>query len=357
MLNDFLTKYSIYRTWKGDIANIRGKISQADIHPLSRLQIKEIGEFYQKMIGRSVPTYWHEYFYSRNGVFDVRYIPTCLYHSEIIYKLNNYKLRHAYVDKGIYDVWFADVNRPKTIIKNIGGYFYDDSKAISPEEALARCKNMATAVSKPTQEGMWGAGVKVFSVTEGITDGGKRIEDIFSSYGENFIIQERVRQHAEMNRLNPTSLNTLRVLSYRQDQEIYILYVVVRIGRKDKNVDNETAGGINADIDLSTGTILDCAYGTPAEKRILQTDVGTALKGFRIPSFEKLVGTVKELHLRLPYFNIVGWDFGIDEAEEPILIEWNRSPDLSQTAHGPAFGEMTEEIFNRLKTRKDSRFE
>ena len=287
----------------------------------------------------------------------MNYVPTCLYHSDVIYRLNTYKLRHAYVDKGIYDIYFPDIIRPKTFVKNINGYYYDDSKPISVEEAIERCQNLEGAVSKPTQEGMWGSGVKVFSTQNGVLNDGTGIKALMESYGKNFIIQERINQHDTMALLNPTSLNTLRVLSYRQGNEVYIIYVVVRIGRKGKSVDNETAGGINADIDLATGRILDCAYGTPSEKRIATTDVGTVLKGFQIPSFDKVVSEVKELHARLPYFNLVGWDFGIDKEGNPVMIEWNRCPDLSQTAHGPAFGDMTEAIFRRIRNAKDSRFE
>ena len=138
--------------------------------------------------------------------------------------------------------------------------------------------------------------------------------------------------------------------------EVFILYAVVRIGRLGKMIDNETAGGINADIDMTTGTIVDCAYGTPKEKKLLTTDCGTRLKDFAIPSFDKVIDKVKELLLRLPYFNMIGWDWGIDEKEKPVLIEWNRAPDLSQTAHGPAFGDMTEFIIKDTLQRKDTRF-
>ena len=220
---------------------------------------------------------------------------------------------------------------------------------------MARCQNLAGAVVKPTMEGMWGEGVHVFTSANGQTDMDQSVEELFKSYGKNFIVQEKVNQHADMARLNPTSLNTLRILSYRQDNEIHSLYAVVRIGRLGKSVDNETAGGINADIQLDNGTILECAYGTPSEKKIMTTDNGTVLQGFQIPSFEKALAVVREMHLRLPYFNLVGWDFGIDESGEPIMIEWNRAPDLSQTAHGPAFGEMTEEIIRTALQRPDTR--
>lgn len=357
MFQSLYTKYAIRQTWKQDVANIRQKLAQCEVNPLSSGQKSDIISYYKRLLGKKVPTYWHEYFYSRNETFSVTYIPTCFYHSDIIYRLNNFDLRHAYVDKGIYDIYFPDILRPKTFVKNINGYYYDDSKPISREEAVERCQNLDGAVSKPTQEGMWGSGVKVFSTHDGVLDDGNTIMSLMDSYGKNFIIQERIHQHESMALLNPTSLNTLRVLSYRQGNEVFVLYVVVRIGRKGKSVDNETAGGINADIDLKSGKIKDCAYGTPSEKRIHTTDIGTVLKGFQIPGFDSVIAEVKELHTRLPYFNIVGWDFGIDQEGKPVMIEWNRAPDLSQTAHGPAFGEMTEVIFNRIKSLKDTRFE
>ena len=86
----------------------------------------------------------------------------------------------------------------------------------------------------------------------------------------------------------------------------------------------------------------------------MKTDVGTVLNGFQLPSIPEVLSTVKELHKRLPYFNLVGWDFGIDKEGRPVMIEWNRAPDLSQTAHGPAFGEMTEEIVRYAQTLPDT---
>lgn len=351
MIIELITKYGIRKKEADDIANIKGKLSQCDKHPLTNAQIADIQEFYKRLVGHSVPTYWHEYFYSRNENFSVKYIPTSFYHKEIIYRLNNFDFRHAYVDKGIFDVFFPDVNRPKTIVKNMNGYFYDAEKPLTKEDALERCQTIEQAIIKPSHEGMWGQGVKLLSSKDNVD-----FNALFDKYDKNFIIQQRVEQHEQMSLLNPTSLNTLRVLSYRQGNEVFVLYAVVRIGRLGKNIDNETAGGINADIDLTSGSIVECAYGTPSEKKIMYTDCGTKLKGFCIPSFKKVVTMVKELHMRLPYFNIVGWDWGIDSLGEPILIEWNRCPDLSQTAHGPAFGDMTEEIIKNALTLRDTRF-
>ena len=353
-ISNQITKLRERLWYEEDINNIRKKLLQCEGTPLSQEQKKEINAYWKKLIGKEIPTYWHEYFYSRNGEFSVRYVPTCVYHSSLVYRLNMRPLTMAYTDKCSYDNYLSDVRRPETIIRNINGYYFDDKHSITKKEAIERCKNLKDVVIKPSMIGMWGTGVRIISTDNGRVDEKETVEELFDTFKENFIIQKKVVQHSEMSRLNPTSLNTLRVLSYHHGDEVVVLYTVVRIGRKDKLVDNETAGGINADICLKDGHIKDCAYGTPSEKRILTTDVGTVLKGFEIPSFNDVLATVKELHKRLPYFNLIGWDFGVDDTGKPVLIEWNRCPDLSQTAHGPAFGDMTEEIVKFAMSQRDT---
>ena len=348
MLTEFYNYTHKVHWWHLDIKNIKGKLAQCDRQPLSQEQKKAVQAYWKSLIGKEVPLYWHEYFYSRNGQFSERYVPTAVYHWYLIWRLNFRPFARAYVDKGFADTLFPDVRRPRTIVKNQNGYFYDANKPLSREEALELCANLDAAVIKPSLRGMWGRGVRVFSSQGGaMTDTGESLGTVFDTYEDNFIVQEKIEQHARMSLLNPTSINTLRIVSYRDGSDVHILYAVVRIGRKGQQVDNESAGGINADVNLATGRIRDCAYGTPAEKRILHTDVGTELAGFEIPSFPETLRLVKEIHQRMPYFNLIGWDFCIDREGYPVMIEWNRAPDLSQTAHGPAFGDMTEEIVRR----------
>lgn len=337
-------------------ANIAEKISQCKPNPLTKKQIDSIQDFWEPLLGRKVTTLWHQYFTARNGRFSPLYIPSSVYHSEIIYRLNYHPFRNSYVDKGFYDLLFDGVNRPKTIVKNMNGYYYDGmGKPLTMGQAIQICNNLPTAVIKPSHEGMWGEGVRVFSVNNGYsTIEGQSIESLFAQYKTNFIVQEKIEQHEGMSNLNPDSVNTLRVLTYRRENQVVVLYTVVRIGRLGKVVDNETAGGINADIDLQSGKIIECAYGIPSEKKIFKTDNGTELANYQIPSFEKVLDAAKRLHLTLPYFNLIGWDFTVDRMGAPILIEFNRCPDLSQTAHGPAFGVYTEEILRFALSRPNT---
>ena len=218
---------------------------------------------------------------------------------------------------------------------------------------IAKGQNLKDAVIKPSVYGTWGEGVKLFHTDNGfIPELNMSVPDLFSQYKKSFIIQSKLEQHPDLAKLNPTSVNTIRVMSYRKENEVIILYAVIRIGRKGKVIDNETAGGIKADIDLLTGRIKGSAFGSPKEKNMPQTDSGAVLDNYLIPSFPEVLEFVKNLHLRLPYFRLIGWDISVDANGKPVMIEWNRAAELSQVAHGPAFGDYTEEILaTALKER------
>lgn len=353
-----LQHFEIKRIEKSYETTIKKSMQLCPLKQLSKGQEADIRAYFKKHFGREVPTYWHQYLYSRNGVYSEKYIPASIYNSEIIYRLNKFQFRHAYVDKGFYDTLFPDINRPKTIIKNVNGYYYDDCHPLSVEEAIERCSNLNEAIIKPTLEGTWGQGVKLIRTENGMIPSlNCSLKELFEEYKRSFIIQERFEQHEAINQLNPTSLNTLRVMSYRRGNEIIILYAVIRIGRMNQVIDNETAGGIKADIDLQTGRIKGVAFGNPKEPLMPKTDVGTILDGYQIPCLQKVLDLVKQMHLRLPYFNLIGWDMSVDKYGNPAMIEWNRAAELSQVAHGPAFGEYTEEILSIVKKRVNTRFE
>lgn len=341
----FQQKLKLEQIEKSHERKIKKSMQLCPMKPLTKGQEADIKAYFKKHFGREVPTYWHQYLYSRNGLYSEKYIPASIYFSSIIYRLNNFQLSLAYVDKGFYDTLFPDVNRPQTFVKNINGFYYDNKHPISKEEAISRCSNLRDAVIKPTLFGHWGQGVKLFHVDNGfIPELNMSVNDLFMKYNKNFIVQSKLEQHPELARLNPTSVNTIRVMSYRKENEVIILYAVIRIGRLGKVVDNETAGGIKADIDLQTGRIKGLAFGSPTEKNMPQTDSGAILDNYLIPSFPKVLDFVRDLHFRLPYFRLIGWDISVDTNGNPVMIEWNRSAELSQVAHGPAFGDYTEEI-------------
>lgn len=323
---------------------------------LTKEQKKEVNDFYMSMIGKKVPLYCHEYFYSRTGVFSKDYIPKDFYTLELRPKANVYPFQMAYDDKNIYDMIFAGENLVHTILKNMNGYYYCGGKPITEEEALSLCQNLDGVIIKPALQ--WqGTGVKLLNVTDGKTNiDGKTIGEVFKMYKQNFLIQEKIKQHKDLAALNPTSVNTLRILTYRSGMEVLLIYSVIRIGRSGQVIDNQCAGGISTTIN-EKGQLGKTAFGGYSEDNILVTDSGITLEGYQVPSYDKAVAFVKRLHMKLPYFNIIGWDVAIEENGEPILIEYNTNVGLSQSAFCSGMGENTERIIRELWPRTNSQFE
>jgi len=322
---------------------------------LTRKQKKEVQDFYLGMIGKKVPLYCHEYFYSRTGHFAKEYVPNNFYHCELVPKANQHRLQSAFGDKNMCDFLFPGENVAHSILKNMNGYYYYEGKPVSEEEAVSLCNNLKRVIIKPSRMSE-GKGVQLFSSTNGITDlNGENITQLFKEYKKDFLIQEWVKQHESMAALNPTSVNTMRILSYRSGMEVLIIYSVVRIGRSGSVVDNQCAGGISTTIDKE-GRLGKEAFGGFSADNIGKTDTGIVLDGYQLPSYDKAIEFVKRLHLKLPFFNLVGWDVAIQEDGEPVLIEFNTNPGLSQSAFKSGMGEYTERIIRELWTRPNSWF-
>ena len=320
---------------------------------ISHEQEQEIQNFYLKILGHRVPTEWHNYFYSRTGNYSKLYIPTSEYKNHIIGRLNIYPLHLAYNDKNMTDITLPNTHQPQIFLKNMGGYFYAQGQPVSRKEALNICHNLGDVIIKPSLTGR-GKGVKKIHIENGITDDeGKTLSDLFDEYKADFLVQKVIIQHKDMAALNPSSINTIRIVTYRHEMEIDAVYTVIRIGRKGMNVDNESAGGISAII-RADGTIGKYAYGAPGVDKIEYTDSGILLEGYLVPSYDKAVELAKISHMHLPYFNLIGWDIAIEEDGTPVMIELNLNPDLSQSANGPAFGGYTEMILKDAMSRQNT---
>lgn len=321
---------------------------------LTKEQEQEIQDFYVPLLGYKVPTDWHRYFYARTGTYSVKYIPTSLYRLELTGRLNKLPWCVPFSDKNLNDIVLPDMKQPHTYLKNRNGYFYVENKAVSLDDAVLKCGDIGQCIIKPTLSSH-GNGVKKINIRHGVVDEkGTKLKDLLEKYGKNFLIQDLVKQHPVMNALNPDSINTFRIVTYRQGMNVTILYAVIRIGRKGQSIDNESSGGISTKINMD-GTLCKYAYGAPGQDKIELTDSGIKLEGYQVPSFDKAIAIVKEQHLNLPFQDLVGWDICIDDQGEPVMLEWNTTPELSQSAVGPAFGDYTEMVIKDAMSRSNSR--
>ena len=300
---------------------------------------------YFKQYGFKVSSAFPEIYKRCNGIVSDKYIPASLYFYYISPYLVNMNLSMAYVDKNMYFRHFPDVRQPKTIFHNMSGRFYTaEIQEVTFDEAVDTLSRTERFIVKPAIESGRGRDVKMVM-------GGKiQIASILDDYESNYIIQEVVKQHPEMSKLNPTSLNTCRLYTYRKvgTSEYMLLGAAVRFGGKGAYRDNACTGGgfckINDDGSVEDAIHNYRRFGWGSLK------VEKGLEGLCIPNYDKVLETALRLHKTIPYMDLIGWDIAVDEEGEPVLIALTQYPacEFLQIFNGPMFGEYTDELLERI---------
>lgn len=294
-------------------------------------------------------TIWHQYYKGATGKFMKEYIPHDIFSSHIAPSLNQKTQWPALLDKNLSYSLFKDFQQPKRIISNVNGFYLHDEEIVSELEAVEVCsKCNSRLIVKPSIESGGGFMVNILPIQD--IDKGEIVEDIlnmFKSYKNDFVVQEFVEQSPAMARLNESSLNTLRIMSYLNNDGVHIISSVVRIGNAGKTTDNFKSGGVACGV-KNTGRLKEIGFiqdGTTLTK----TASGAVLKEVVIPNYNAVLKMVELLHKRVPYFRIISWDIGVDKNNDPILIEYNtynQSTKIHQIVNGPLFGDFTEEILS-----------
>ena len=334
--------------WRKQLKEIQQK-TKSTIRPLSYEQLQEIKEYYARFGFRSVKTDWHEYIYSVTGDYSPKMIPEDFFHSilERIYNLRGFT---AWEDKAFMPFILDQVKFPETICCCINGYFYDDKRnMITKREACALIQNNhQRAIAKPTLASGGGKGIMLVDCTNP--------EKVMSEYkGCSFIVQRMITQSIETAALNPSSVNTEKVLSFMFKGQVYILSAHMRVGAPDSFTDNAGGGkgwilGINDD-----GTTAD--YGLDIYGNIREKDYyGNPIKGKVLPQHKLICEIIKKSHKFFPYFGFMSWDFCVNDKNEPVLIEYNTGQPMAlayQLTTGTLFGELTDAVLSDASKKLD----
>ena len=340
----------------------RLRIMGVPLIPISQQQKEQV----HKRFGKFIRDYkWFDYYntvYKTNhpdkdydvtkvvpGVFFYPYIDALFAHPKEALTLS---------DKNLTDLLFADVCRPKTIMRYCSGFFMDSSYGvITKEEAFNRCIQEKSVVIKPSHLSGAGRGIVFWNYN---SDGIDVLERVFSST-KNYIVQEIAKQHERMNSLYAGSINTIRIESFIWNNEVIILSSAVRMGANGSKVDNlSDGGGMSCGVDLKTGQLTSKAYdyyhlNVTYDKH----PQGCAFDGFIIPSWDKCVHMVKRVAPRFARVSkLIAWDIAIREDGEPMLIECNMMDsgcEILQLNNGPLFGEITDEVISMAKTKRRNR--
>ena len=145
------------------------------------------------------------------------------------------------------------------------------------------------------------------------------------------VLEQVLRQHEDMARLHPSSVNTMRILTDLVDDTVHIAYITVKMGRGGGVCDNSGQGGILCRVDIESGKICSPATDDYFNVYDKHPDTGIVFRGYQLPMVDEAIALAKKAARKVPQVGHVGWDVAITP-NGPAIIEGNDFPgtDLCQ---------------------------
>ena len=199
---------------------------------------------------------------------------------------------------------------------------------VSYEEFAEKFADTKRVIYKPL-DGNRGRGVEAFMLDR---DTMREVYDVLADYPAG-VVEAYVVQHPEMLKLCPSSVNTIRVVTFSSNsapvtpdgKSMDIAYTALRIGGGSSIVDNFHSGGMVCHIDSQTGKLITEAADMECNVFAEHPATGVKFLGFQIPYYQEAMAMVTEAITKNKLEGYLGWDVAIAE-DGPILIEVNDRP-------------------------------
>ncbi len=276
--------------------------------------------------------------------------------------LNPEELLPYYSDKNIFDLILPRGVLPKTILRIMDGLMMDEDyniiSYISDIELSKMLKPYKRVVIKPTVSTSSGRGVCLYNL-ESSTTGNTLSIDLIQKSGKNVIIQEALEQSHFMAQFNPTSVNTIRIATYKSPYSgnVHILSAVIRMGAAGAVVDNLHQDGHMIRVNEETGALAKVCFNANGIASKMHGNIDFSQELFTVPDWNRIVDFAKLIARSLPHLKLLQLDIAIDSENNPRLLEFNAegfSMWIAQFTGTPAFGKYTDEIRRYALSQKHS---
>lgn len=231
--------------------------------------------------------------------------------NSIVKMLNNPEYYHIFDNKNEFYTTFASYLHRDWL----------DLARASREEFDAFLEAHEQIICKP-RDASCGQGIEKLTIADFAS-----FDDVLAHLKEADIdlIEEVVIQHPEMARINPGSVNTIRVYTVLSEGVSNVAYACIRMGNSDRPVDNINAGGMYSPVDLETGKIAGPACDKQFNVYEKHPRTGTVLPGYQIPLWDQVLDLCREAAHVVPQMGYLGWDVAVTE-NGPLFIEANNMP-------------------------------
>lgn len=298
-------KYKLYVTLKRrhELAEVSNNISKKEGKCRVGVYLDVLHSLYKY---GTIPTEFQALNFTNRSSENRKSFVTVLWLTEQLDKYNPQEYRKFFHDKRLFNSTFSEfLNRDWMPIEGIT----DELKSFLAEHNKVVMKNASGC-----------SGKQVYVSNEDDTT--EKLLCMIKEDGFN-LIEESIVNAPPIRAFNPTSLNTIRIVTVRSGDYFNIICACLRIGAKGATVDNVSCGGTSARINVETHK-LDSVFFANAYREIPESQVGRNDIGFEIPFWSETVDLVTKASLKVPQIHIVGWDVAITP-NGPALIEGNES--------------------------------
>ncbi len=300
---------------------------------------------------------WFQMYYHTTGKKDPRFIPHGVLACAVYPYYNDLSKAKVWADKNEFSRILPGIRFPATIGQRIHGKYYDSNRIcygsipgddyIESIYAAITQKKLDSIILKKTTNTNSGKGVKKYSIT--CKDDLKTV--LSEQCSIDFIIQEPVLQHAFLSQFNKSSVNIIRLTTWRSERDVFAFSPCVRFGVEGSVTDIAFVNGkeiINAVAINENGEISDHYYTLYGERVPLDAKQKT------VPHWCEILEVVKTGHLSLDYFDVVAWDITLDRDGNVICVEYNIQEPASivyQFCQGPFAAGYTDSFLSFLKNK------
>lgn len=167
------------------------------------------------------------------------------------------------------------------------------------------------------------------------------------------IVEELIEQGAEMNKINPHTINSCRIVTFVNGEEVTIIGGALRMGVGNALTDNAGAGGIYASINVDNGIIQSDAKNYLNQHYLFHPTTGMMILGFRLPHWEDAKTLIKTMALHKKGTTLISWDI-CHSKKGWCMVEANDNGDWSIIQSNLEKGKK-EELFRLMDSYLESR--
>ena len=258
-------------------------------------------------------TGYHDYqefeFYNLNKLERKTYL-TRVKNNAIVRKFNNKEYFKYFDDKYEFNKIFDKFLKREWMILN-NNY----------EEFAKFCSNKKEIIVKPI-DGCGGVGVELIKVNK------DKLKTTYEKLVKNnqLLIEEKIIQHKALAKLNKSSVNTLRIVTFYDGKHTHILNSVLKIGNGGVT-DNFSSGSMYTFVE--EGKIIVPAIDNKDNVFVTHPISKVNIVGYEIPNYDKAIKLVTKCAKIIKEVKYIGWDVAILE-EDVCLIEGNCYPGIYQ---------------------------